>query len=38
LINAGLSAGLDHGQSVPRWTLRFKTSPRNLTLSYIRVV
>jgi hypothetical protein len=34
LVDAGRCTGLAHGQSVPRETLCFKVSPRNLTVSY----
>jgi hypothetical protein len=37
LIDAGLRAGLTHGQNVLRYTLCFKISARNLALSEIRV-
>jgi len=33
LVDAGRCTGLAHGQSVPRKTLCFKVSPRNLALS-----
>ena len=34
LVDAGRCTGLAHGQSVPRETLCFKISPRNLALSF----
>ena len=36
LVDAGRCTGLAHGQSVPRKTLCFKVSPRNLALSVLK--